>query len=82
MTDEARKKKIKLVRETIEGENLSYVWLIARLRDAGVNTCKATLSSVLAQTVSGPKMDIVLETSEQICKNYRKKFVRKAGENC
>lgn len=75
MTEEARTQKIRFVRETIDQQSLSYVWLVARLREEGVETCKATLSSVLAQTVRGPKMDTILETSERICKKYRKKFV-------
>lgn len=74
MTEEIRNQKIKFVRETIEQQSLSYVWLIARLREEGIDTCKATLSSVLSKTVRGPKMDQILETSERICKRYTKKF--------
>lgn len=74
MTDEIRKRKIKTVKAIIEDNHLSYVWLIARLRDEGLTTCRQTMSGIMAMTVRGPKMDEILVKSEEICKRYQKKM--------
>lgn len=74
MTDEIRKRKIKTVRTIIEDNNLSYVWLIARLRDEGITTCKPTMSGIMSMSVRGPKMDKILVKSEEICKRYEQKM--------
>lgn len=74
MTDEIRKRKIKTVKTIIEDNHLSYVWLIARLRDEGLTTCRQTMSGIMAMTVRGPKMDEILAKSEEICKRYQEKM--------
>lgn len=76
MTIDERKEKIKFIKGTIEGESLSYVWLIARLRERGIETCKSTLSSVLSQSVSGPKAERILSESEMICHKYCNGFAQ------
>lgn len=67
--------QVKFIRETIEQEHLTYTWLSLQiLRVAGIKTCRSEISSVLAQTRSGPKADKIICVANKICEEYRSVF--------
>ena len=62
------------VREHLERNNLSFVWLINRLADKGIAVDKTEMSSMIAGTRKGPKAESVIRESIIILDDYEKKF--------
>lgn len=52
--------------------NLTQVWLAEQLQIRGINTDKSELSSMLSGARTGPKADLVIETSQKIICDYDK----------
>lgn len=53
---------------------LTQAWLINRLEERGIYTDKAELSSALAGTRKGAKVDKILSTAFEILKEYEDKM--------
>lgn len=52
--------------------NLTQSWLIDTLRRRGLEVDKATLSSALKGTITGPRVTKIMEVSRQIQDEYEK----------
>lgn len=63
------------LRERLNKNHLSYVWLIDQLRRRNVATDKTEMSSVVAGTRSGKKAETILSVSLDILDNYEKEFL-------
>ena len=61
-----------VIRRKLEKNNLTAVWIINRLADAGVNTDKTEFSSVINGTRVGPKAKTIITTSLSILEVYEK----------
>ena len=66
------------LRERLNRNHLSYVWLIDQLRRRNVATDKTEMSSVVAGTRSGKKAETILSVSLEILDSYEKEFLTDA----
>lgn len=62
------------IRIILYRNSLTQTWLINRLEEKGVLTDKAELSSALAGSRKGAKVDKILTTSAEILKEYEDKM--------
>lgn len=62
------------IRIRLYRNSLTQTWLINRLEEKGVSTDKAELSSALAGSRKGAKVDKILATSSEILKEYEDKM--------
>lgn len=62
------------IRSVLANFHLTQVWLINMLEKKGVRTDKAELSSILAGTRKGNKVDVILDASVQILQDYQSRM--------
>lgn len=70
------------VKEMLGDMRLTQVWLVHKLSEAGMQTDKSELCSILSGTRKGAKCTAVLELSIDILKEERSKYGRGKTENC
>lgn len=59
--------------------DLKQVWLIEQLKNRGITTDKTELSSVLSGARTGPKAELIINTSNEIISSYDKKHNKSKG---
>ena len=64
------------IRRRLNENKLTSVWLISQLSEHGIVTEKSELSSILAGTRNGPKVEEILRTATQILDKYETEFGR------
>ena len=65
------------IRDRLKHNKLTCVWLIQQLRERGIITEKTELSSVLAGTRNGAKVDAIIKTAQYILDEYEEGFGKK-----
>lgn len=75
MTDER-----KAVKEMLDRNSLTQVWLINRLADVGINTDKAELSSALNGARKGAKVETVIAKACEILQAYESAMKQAFGQ--
>lgn len=66
--------KRSLIRDKLKRNNLTYAWLIVRLKEYHLHVDKSEMSSILNGTRKGNKADEVLRYSQAILLHYEKCF--------
>lgn len=67
------------IRVRLSQHKLSFTWLIYQLELRGLNTDKTEMSSVMAGTRKGAKVDTIIQTSHAILDDYDKGSVLVKG---
>lgn len=60
------------LREALKRNRLTSAWLIAQLKEHGIVTDKTEMSSVLAGTRKGPKVDNIIQTGKSIISDFER----------
>lgn len=60
----------KSLRDRLQDNNLTFVWLIGILQKQGFNVDKSEMSSAVKGTISGKKADTIIEKSHEILDQY------------
>jgi len=60
------------IRQRLELNHLSFVWLINQLDDRGIQTDKTEMSSVMSGTRKGKKAEAILTESWEVLNEYEK----------
>lgn len=60
------------IRQRLELNHLSFVWLINQLEDRGIQTDKTEMSSVMSGTRKGKKAEAILTASWEVLNEYER----------
>lgn len=62
------------IRQKLDDNRLTQVWLVHVLADEGIRTSKVELSEILREVRFGPKAESIVYKSAEILKRYEKTF--------
>lgn len=64
------------LRSRLQDHGLNYTWLIKVLKFRGLVVDKTTLSSAVNGTITGPRVEKIMENSAVILDEYERNFLR------